>query len=175
MRVECLAAAMAYTESMAMTATIFLAVMALVTAQAPSPSPDAVAPSPPITCTLPNSSMVSSNYCNSLDQSSMQSQTQDCTAFLTDIDPTPSMACCTGFNEVAYNRTACICMATFYPSSNYNASRALDLPSLCRVQTNLCHSCPDFIISRSQGPAASQTCKFSRLTSLLQGFSWSTM
>lgn len=126
----------------------------LVTAQAPSPAPATPEPSPAITCALPNSDMVSSNFCNALDQQSMSVQTQDCNAFLTDVDPAPSTACCQGLNEVAYNRTACICMITFYPPSTHNASRQLALPSLCSVQTNLCSQCPAFLISRSNGTAA---------------------
>jgi hypothetical protein len=148
------------TMAMAVMGMSLLALMVvLVTAQAPSPAPATPEPSPAITCALPNSSMVSSNFCNALDQQSMSVQTQDCDAFLTDVDPAPSTACCQGLNEVAYNRTACICMITFYPPSTHNASRQLALPSLCSVQTNLCSQCPAFLISRSNGTAAAPICK----------------
>lgn len=124
----------------------------LVSAQAPSPTTPAN--SPPVTCTLPSSSMVSSNYCNSYDEQSMETQTAGCDGFLTNQEPSPSAACCKGLNEVAYNRTACICAYTFYPPSTRNASRQLDLPRLCNVLTNLCGQCPTFLVNRSNGTSA---------------------
>lgn len=133
-----------------------------VAAQAPSPSTTAPASGPPITCNLPNSSMVSSNYCNSYDQQSMATQTAGCNGFLTDQEPAPSAACCKGLNEVAYNRTACICSYTFYPPSTNNASRQLELPRLCGVLTNLCGQCPTFLVTRSNGStSAAPICKYS--------------
>lgn len=146
-----------------MSVTILLSVMVMVAAQAPSPTPATRAPGPTITCHLPNSSMISRNSCNALDEQSMGTQTQECNLFLTGVDSAPSKACCTGLNEVAYNRTACICKATFYPPSSNNATRQLELPSLCSVQTDLCNKCPVFLTSRadSSGPSVSPASKFS--------------
>ncbi|XP_024375344.1 uncharacterized protein [Physcomitrium patens] len=126
-----------------------------VAAQGPTASPTAAAPSPPITCSFANTSMISSNWCNYNDQSRMEAQTVDCKGFLTNSSElTPSAECCRGFNDVAYNRTACICMATFYPPSTHNESRQLVLPRLCGLITDLCGQCPTFLVSRSNGTAS---------------------
>lgn len=146
----------------------FLMVMAVeVTAQAPSPAVSS--PSPPIICSLPNTSMVSSNWCNSDEEKSLETQTASCNAFLMDEEPAPSDDCCKGLNQVAYNRTACICSYTFYPPSTRNATRQLDLPRLCGVITNLCGQCPQYLVTRSNGTAASPVASISTTPTYSEG------
>ncbi|KAG0615466.1 hypothetical protein M758_5G043500 [Ceratodon purpureus] len=127
-------------------------VMVPVAAQAAPPT----SPSPsiqPVTCSLPSTSMISTIFCNSYDEQGMETQTKSCQGFLTMAEASPNADCCRGLNSVAYNRTACICKLTFYPPASNNASRQLDLPRLCGVQTDLCAQCPAFLtsISNSNG------------------------
>lgn len=103
----------------------------------------------PITCSLPSDSTISLNYCTYSDQSNTSNQTTDCQGYLTDVQDSPSKLCCTGVNNVAYYKTACICMATFYPPATVNATRQLQLPRLCNVTTDLCGQCPSFIVSKT--------------------------
>ena len=103
----------------------------------------------PITCSLPSDSTISLNYCTYSDQSNTANQTTDCQGYLTDVQDSPSPVCCTGVNNVAYYKTACICMATFYPPATVNATRQLQLPGLCNVTTDLCGKCPSFIVAKT--------------------------
>lgn len=103
----------------------------------------------PITCSLPSDSTISLNYCTYSDQSNTSNQTTDCQGYLTDVQDSPSKLCCTGVNNVAYYKTACICMATFYPPATVNATRQLQLPRLCNVTTDLCGQCPSFIVAKT--------------------------
>lgn len=111
--------------------------------------PAAPSPDQTITCSLPSTLMISADSCNADDEQSMDTQTQSCQGFLTDSEAAPNAACCLGLNNVAYNRTACICKMTFYPPASHNTSRHLDLPGLCNVQTNLCVKCPVFLTTAS--------------------------
>lgn len=128
---------------------VIVSVVVSVVAQGPALAPVVE----PITCTLPNTSTISPNYCNAFDENRMSAQTQPCQGFLTNLQGTPSAACCTGLNDVAKNRTACICKLTFYPPADHNASRQLELPYLCGVPTNLCGKCPTFLVSRLNAAA----------------------
>ena len=142
-----------------------LAVMAAVLAVpvlAQTSPPAAPSPDQTITCSLPSTLMISADYCNADDEQSMDTQTQSCQGFLTDSEAAPNAACCLGLNNVAYNRTACICKMTFYPTASHNTSRHLDLPGLCNVQTNLCVKCPGFLTTASNVTNATPACKFSR-------------
>jgi len=103
----------------------------------------------PITCSLPSDSTISLNYCTYSDQSNTANQTTDCQGYLSDVEDSPSKLCCTGVNNVAYYKTACICMATFYPPATVNATRQLQLPRLCNVTTDLCGQCPSFIVAKT--------------------------
>jgi hypothetical protein len=152
--------AMAFGGLDVMVVLVGLTVMAAVAAQTPPPA----SPSPniqPITCSLPSTLMISNNYCNTNDEQGMDVQTQSCQGFLTNFEAAPSADCCKGLNNVAYNRTACICKLTFYPPASHNASRQLDLPQLCGVQTDLCAQCPIFLtsLSTTNGTAPSPLCK----------------
>lgn len=103
----------------------------------------------PITCSLPSDSTISLNYCTYSDQTNTANQTTDCQGYLSDLEDSPSKLCCTGVNNVAYYKTACICMATFYPPATVNATRQLQLPRLCNVTTDLCGQCPSFIVAKT--------------------------
>ncbi|XP_073395758.1 uncharacterized protein [Physcomitrium patens] len=83
---------------------------------------------PPISCSLPSASMVSPNHCNADDDQIMRKQTQSCQSLLTMVEDAPTSECCTGLNNIAFNRIACVCKKTFYPPTAHNASRQLDLP-----------------------------------------------
>lgn len=107
----------------------------------------------PVTCSLSNASMISPEYCTYYDQQNMASQTGGCQSFLTNIDTSPSADCCAGLNKVAYYRTACVCLTTFYPPSNINMTRNLELPMLCGVTTDLCTRCPTFLVARTADSA----------------------
>ncbi|XP_024365902.1 uncharacterized protein [Physcomitrium patens] len=144
---------------------LFLSCAPLVPAQVPSPAPAVFTPvapppakvTPPIVCTLPNTTMISPNYCNAHDEQSMENQTAVCDGFLTMSVDIPSAECCTGLNNVAYNRTACICKKAFYPPTNHNASRQLGLPRLCGVRTDLCGQCPMFTVPSGSGDSSNLT------------------
>lgn len=125
---------------------LFLSTVDRLTAQ--TTPPVSLPSSPTITCSFPNTSMVSSTACTYYDQQNMASLTGGCQAFLTNVDPSPSLDCCNGMNSVAYGRTACICLATFYPPPNFNATLQLQLPSLCKVTTDLCNRCPAYLVGR---------------------------
>lgn len=107
----------------------------------------------PVTCSLSNASTISPEYCTYYDQQNMASETGGCQTFLTNIDPSPSADCCAGLNKVAYYRTACVCLGTFYPPSNVNMTRNLELPMLCGVTTDLCARCPAFLVGRTADSA----------------------
>lgn len=147
---------------------LFLSCAPLVPAQVPSPAPAVFTPvapppakvTPPIVCTLPNTTMISPNYCNAHDEQSMENQTAVCDGFLTMSVDIPSAECCTGLNNVAYNRTACICKKAFYPPTNHNASRQLGLPRLCGVRTDLCGQCPMFTVPSGSGDSSNLTRKY---------------
>ncbi|KAG0575972.1 hypothetical protein KC19_5G044700 [Ceratodon purpureus] len=137
-----------------MSVVVMVMVMAAVEVMVPVAAQAApqASPSPsiqPVTCSLPSTLMISTNYCNSYDEQGMGTQTKSCQGFLTMAEASPSVDCCRGLNSVAYNRTACICKLTFYPPASNNASRQLDLPRLCGVQTDLCAQCPIFLTSIS--------------------------
>lgn len=133
-------------------AVVFLMVVSGVELVAAAAAPPPPVPEP-VACSLPNTSMVSPNYCNAYDEDRMDSLTQSCEMFLTDAEAAPTKDCCAGLNTVASNRTACVCKLTFYPPAHHDAARQLDLPRLCGVTTNLCGQCPTFLVSVSNGTA----------------------
>lgn len=137
---------------MSVTAIVLLLSVTVVEVLAQT-SPPGTPPAQPITCSVPNTSMISPNYCNAYDEQRMGTQTQTCQGFLTNFEAAPSTDCCIGLSSVAFNRTACICKLTFFPPAAHNASRQLDLPRLCGVATNLCGQCPTFLVSRGNGTA----------------------
>lgn len=148
---------------------IFVSVMVMaalegvVPAAAQTSPPTSPSTIQPVTCSLPSTSTISTNYCNAHDEQGMSQQTQSCQGYLTMSEAAPSAACCLGLNNVAFNRTACICKFTFYPPAAHNASRQLDLPRLCGVQTDLCAKCPIFLasVSNANGTNPSSGCKCS--------------
>lgn len=69
-------------------------------------------------------------------------------AFLLDEETTPSADCCASVSNVSSGLPACFCKVTFYPPSIVNSTQQKRMPGLCNVDTQLCQTCPQYMVPR---------------------------
>jgi hypothetical protein len=100
------------------------------------------------TCSFPNTSMVSSENCSAFDGQSSINQLEICLSFLINQDAIPSAECCSSVTNVSTVLPACFCKVTFYPPNIVNSTQQKRMPGLCNVNTQLCQTCPQYMVPR---------------------------
>jgi hypothetical protein len=100
-------------------------------------------------CSFPNTSMVSFQSCPHFEGESMVSQMELCLPFLLDEETTPSADCCGSVSNVSSGLPACFCKVTFYPPRMVNITQQKRLASFCNVTTDLCQTCPQYLVNRT--------------------------
>ncbi|CAK9200536.1 unnamed protein product [Sphagnum troendelagicum] len=100
-------------------------------------------------CSFPNTSMVSFESCPHFEGESMVSQMELCLPFLLDEETTPSADCCGSVSNVSSGLPACFCKVTFYPPRMVNITQQKRLASFCNVTTDLCQTCPQYLVNRT--------------------------
>jgi len=100
-------------------------------------------------CSFPNTSMVSFESCPHFEGETMVSQMELCLPFLLDEETTPSADCCGSVSNVSSGLPACFCKVTFYPPRMVNITQQKRLASFCNVTTDLCATCPQYLVNRT--------------------------
>ncbi|CAM6011075.1 unnamed protein product [Sphagnum balticum] len=100
------------------------------------------------TCSFPNTSMVSFENCSVFDGQSSINQLEICLSFLINQDAMPSAECCRSLTNVSTVLPACFCKVTFYPPNIVNSTQQKRMPGLCNVDTQLCQTCPQYMVPR---------------------------
>ncbi len=100
------------------------------------------------TCSFPNTSMVSLENCSVFDGQSSINQLEICLSFLINHDAMPSAECCSSLTNVSTVLPACFCKVTFYPPNIVNSTQQKRMPGLCNVDTQLCQTCPQYMVPR---------------------------
>ncbi len=100
------------------------------------------------TCSFPNTSMVSLENCSVVDGQSSIDQLEICLSFLINQDAMPSAECCSSLTNVSTVLPACFCKVTFYPPNIVNSTQQKRMPGLCNVDTQLCQTCPQYMVPR---------------------------
>jgi hypothetical protein len=100
------------------------------------------------TCSFPNTSMVSLKNCSDFDGQSSINQLEICLPFLINQVAMPSAECCSSLTNVSTVLPACFCKVTFYPPNIVNSTQQKRMPGLCNINTQLCQTCPLYMVPR---------------------------